>query len=549
MPSAAHAAVTFTVSPANDAPDAAPGDGECRTGPGKPETRCSLRAAIQEANALTGVEQLRLETGSFRPATALPVISGSVEIAGNGSRATELDGGGRGPVLHAAGGAVVIRGLTISGGLASDADGGGGVLNTGAIVTLDEVALRGNLASAPAGGARGGGVANRGGSMTILRSLITGNRAAPGGLGADGDGLGGGVYSDAPLTIAHSTIHANAALGTFGSAGFGGGLAAASSITLLRHVTLSDNTAEGGPGGDLWSGVSSGVELRDSIVTGGAGLAGAENCGGAAPLTSGRNLDSGVTCALGGGGTSSIDPLLAPLSANGGNTDARQPLSSSPAVAAASECALDRDQRGSLLPVATVCDLGAVEHSTDLLAGISASRVPVPAGAEVTLTLSAKSQGLDPVGSAGVQVDIPPRATFVRASSPAGACTGPPYNGAAAVFCPLGPARLGDAPAALITVRAPTSGMLTFTSFVSPVALSEAITTNDSATITIPVSTQAVQAAARGQAATTLLGDQARRPAPEPHNRDRRLGPAARQGRGRPHRRPRRRRLPRGPGG
>jgi CSLREA domain-containing protein len=39
----------FTINDAADAPDANPGDGLCETAPGNGQ--CSLRAAIQEANA------------------------------------------------------------------------------------------------------------------------------------------------------------------------------------------------------------------------------------------------------------------------------------------------------------------------------------------------------------------------------------------------------------------------------------------------------------------------------------------------------------------
>src|SRR4051812_40670116 len=47
-------AATFTVNTVVDAPDSAPGNGICRTAAGT----CSLRAAIQEANATTAVDTI-----------------------------------------------------------------------------------------------------------------------------------------------------------------------------------------------------------------------------------------------------------------------------------------------------------------------------------------------------------------------------------------------------------------------------------------------------------------------------------------------------------
>jgi uncharacterized repeat protein (TIGR01451 family) len=127
-----------------------------------------------------------------------------------------------------------------------------------------------------------------------------------------------------------------------------------------------------------------------------------------------------------------------------------------------------------------------VEHSTDLLPGVRASRSPVPAGGEVTLSLSVRNIGLDAAGPAGVQVDIPAGVTFVRASAPGGPCAGPPHRGLAVVHCPLGEVPRGPQPEALVTVRAPASGVMTFTAGLDA-GPGEETTTNDSASISIPV--------------------------------------------------------------
>jgi CSLREA domain-containing protein len=65
---------TFTVNSAGDDPDASPGDCQCRTSGGV----CTLRAAIQEANACSGPQTIKFsEPMQIIPATALPALTGN----------------------------------------------------------------------------------------------------------------------------------------------------------------------------------------------------------------------------------------------------------------------------------------------------------------------------------------------------------------------------------------------------------------------------------------------------------------------------------------
>src|SRR3954468_2326894 len=57
-------AKTFQVTTTEDLVDKAPGDGTCAATTGV-EDRCSLRAAIQEANALTGADEIQLPFGRY----------------------------------------------------------------------------------------------------------------------------------------------------------------------------------------------------------------------------------------------------------------------------------------------------------------------------------------------------------------------------------------------------------------------------------------------------------------------------------------------------
>ena len=56
------AAATFQVNDTVDAVDVTPGNGVCATAAGK----CTLRAAIQEANSLVGVDTVKVPAGVYR---------------------------------------------------------------------------------------------------------------------------------------------------------------------------------------------------------------------------------------------------------------------------------------------------------------------------------------------------------------------------------------------------------------------------------------------------------------------------------------------------
>jgi len=70
-------AMVITVNDLGDAPDAQPGDGVCLTASGT----CTLRAAIMEANAHAGFDQIRFSVaGKIRPDSNLPKITDAVGI-------------------------------------------------------------------------------------------------------------------------------------------------------------------------------------------------------------------------------------------------------------------------------------------------------------------------------------------------------------------------------------------------------------------------------------------------------------------------------------
>ena len=83
LPASRSAAATFVVNNTGDAADASAGNGVCATA----GAVCTLRAAIEEANALAGADTITFNIGAgglqtIAPASALPTISTEIDIDG-----------------------------------------------------------------------------------------------------------------------------------------------------------------------------------------------------------------------------------------------------------------------------------------------------------------------------------------------------------------------------------------------------------------------------------------------------------------------------------
>src|SRR5262245_28486377 len=132
-------ALIFTVDDPNDLVDAAVGLNGCRTA----ANTCTLRAAIQEADATSGLDEIDLPAGIFKltingtddtEATGDLDIRDPMTIKGAGQNLTILDASGLDPngpdhrVFRVRAGAqdlVTIQDLTVGGGHATN---GGGIL-------------------------------------------------------------------------------------------------------------------------------------------------------------------------------------------------------------------------------------------------------------------------------------------------------------------------------------------------------------------------------------------------------------------------------------
>jgi CSLREA domain-containing protein len=91
----AHGATMFNVNSTADDPDADRGNGVCATSGGA----CTLRAAIEETNALVGTDSVNVPAGTYN-VTARLDIEDNLNLTGAGATSTLLDGGGAHPVLH-----------------------------------------------------------------------------------------------------------------------------------------------------------------------------------------------------------------------------------------------------------------------------------------------------------------------------------------------------------------------------------------------------------------------------------------------------------------
>ena len=216
-------AATFVVDTTSDRVDVTAGDGICATA----SADCSLRAAIQEANALAGADRHR-RTARHRMHSAYRVqdedlaASGDLDVrddltvTGAGAIATIIDGGGLDRVLHISG-TVTISQLGIRNGNASVEDAGcgaqgGGVCNVGTLV-MSDVTISGNTA------ADAGGILNAG-MLTLRNATVSGNHATR---------SGGGIVTlpGATTTLVNVTASGNHARSS----------AAAASIKLRAPVT------------------------------------------------------------------------------------------------------------------------------------------------------------------------------------------------------------------------------------------------------------------------------------------------------------------------
>lgn len=254
--------------------------------------------------------------------------------------------------------------LTLAHCVVSDnvANDGAGIYNNGTLTLLHST-VRDNLADAiaPAGFecGSGGGIKSVKGTLTLINSTIHSNEA---------QGKGGGVHISCACTavFTNSTISGNKA------AGSGGGIHVKGVLELVNCTISKNVTSE--KGGGIFVGIGGRLDYTNTIIANNVGggncaLGGQGDYRGEGVLgISSNNLVKDNTCSPDYAG----DPLLGPLTDNGGDTLTHALLPGSPAIDAISviSCTLPTDQRGAPRPVtqtspATPCDIGAYELQAD----------------------------------------------------------------------------------------------------------------------------------------------------------------------------------------
>ncbi len=316
-------AANFVVNVNGDAADNTIGNGICDSS-GAVGDQCTLRAAIQEANAVFGSDTItfNLPAGStITLNTALPEINGSLTINGPGSNLLTVmrSTAGATPSFRIfrinSGATATISGLTITNGKTADGlpapvfgnpgENGGGILNAGTLTLNDDVITgnttgKGAVPSSPSdsgtayggNGGLGGGIFSSG-SLTMSNVTVSNNTTGGGAIAyyGGGGGSGAGIYlSSGTLTMTSCTVTGNdtskGSMGTTGGfssggGGAGGGIFVNSGAAAIISTTISDNTTgsadiagpsnsgQGGPGGGIYISFGNGnVSIVNSSISG-----------------------------------------------------------------------------------------------------------------------------------------------------------------------------------------------------------------------------------------------------------------------------------------
>jgi CSLREA domain-containing protein/uncharacterized repeat protein (TIGR01451 family) len=375
---------SFTVNDLGDAVDASAGNGVCETATGNGV--CTLRAALQEANALTSCSPLTINitvNGTITLTSALPALAHpNLSINGPGASLLTISGANTFRVFNIASGDVTLDGLTVANGQVTGSNAqGGGIFNASSgTVTIRNCAIANNTALATTGGASGGGIHHQGGTLNVLSSIISGNTAS--GTGVSATSTGGGMFINAQSTgavnVTNCTIVNNScsANGTSSNLASGGGFYNSHLLNLM-NCTISGNSVTGTHASTRGGGITANagtVTMGNTIVANNTS-SNTTSFGGpdiASGVTStGYNLIKNTTSAFISGTTTGnqlgVDPLLAALGNYGGPTQTFALLPGSPAInAGTSTDAPLHDQRGKAR--AGNVDIGAFESQGFTLA-------------------------------------------------------------------------------------------------------------------------------------------------------------------------------------
>jgi hypothetical protein len=360
------AAAVFNVNSTDDVADSTTADGLCKTA----GNVCTLRAAIQQANALGGSNRINVPAGVYLLNAALgPLLSdkgtNDLEVIGTGPAGTVMvDGQNAVAVFKLTAGAVVLENLVIQHGFVAIGAGGAGTCGGAGIlargnhtsVTVNFSIIQNNVVD----NGSGAGICVDEASFTLERSIVRNNTARQGGSGIRvllGNNLtqilnstisgnhsthpaadGAGIESQSAVNVVNSTISGNSTA----SGGNGSAYYVVSGTTTFNNVTIADN------GAATQLTVSGNAELESTIIGNASERGNCEVFSPGAIVSKGHNLDSGESCGFAAAGDlSNTNPMLGPLQNNGGSTPTHALRTGSPAIDAGSNPdGLVNDQRG-----------------------------------------------------------------------------------------------------------------------------------------------------------------------------------------------------------
>ncbi|MBX3360789.1 MAG: hypothetical protein KF705_05005 [Phycisphaeraceae bacterium] len=339
----------------------------------------SVRGTVTLYESAVSANAAGYQAGGIWIGTEAIVTLTSSTVSDNNAQ----DGGGIWSV-----GTLMLADSTVSG---NDTRGGGGGIISAGTVTLIDSTVSGNYAywgggiynsnvmsvinstvSGNTGSTSGGGILNNQGTATLIGSTVSGNSSSRGGginnssygiltltnstvSGNTANQAGGGIFDDAfatALTINKSTVSFNVRQGLYLERAF---------AALLQSTIVSSNS-----GGDIV-----GILAADSMNN----------------LIQNAMKSGGLVNGVGGNVVGS-NPLLEPLSFNGGSTQTHAILTDSPAIDAGSNpVGLSTDQRGFARTQGFATDIGAFELPADPTIGSLTSSGPSAArGHSFTLT-------------------------------------------------------------------------------------------------------------------------------------------------------------------
>lgn len=293
------------------------------------------------------------------------------------------------------------------------------------------------------------------GDLELTRSTLADNSAYDGGAlyyeSEDGMQLsndtfdgntaveGGALYLDeeartGSIELVNDTIARNTAYD-------GGGIAYAYYANAIKNTIVAENTGAF-EDGDCYDGAHYDGSTADQ----------------------GGNIDSDGTCfskAVAGDQTE-VDPLLGPLTENGGPTSTDALLPNSPAIGKAlgASCPTE-DQRG-LARSAGSCDVGAYQAAQADLSVSVAGLASVTQGDATVYTVTVKNNGPAPTGGVSLTDSLPAGTSLYSVGPSQGSC-----SGTSTLSCSLGVLEDGASATVVITVAANTAGTATDTATVT----------------------------------------------------------------------------------